>query len=148
MSTYTRILYHIIFSTKNREQTLAKEGREELYKYVWGFIRNKNCKLYRINGMEDHLHLFIDLRPDITLSEFIRDLKTSSSTWIKKENLFPAFSGWQSGYGAFTYAAHDKELIVNYIIRQQEHHKKIDFLEEYKTLLIEAGIEINEKFFP
>ncbi|WP_455591273.1 IS200/IS605 family transposase [Bacteroides sp.] len=148
MSTYTQIIYHIVFSTKNREKTLTTKDREHLYKYIWGFIRNKKCQLYRINGMEDHLHLLIDLRPDIALSDFIRDLKTSSSAWIKKENVFPTFSGWQPGYGAFTYAIRDKELITNYIKDQEKHHAKFSFIDEYRALLTEAGISINEQYFP
>lgn len=148
MSTYTQILYHVVFTTKSREKTLMPESREELYKYIWGFCRNNQCTLYRINGMEEHLHLLVSLHPNISLANFVHYLKLSCTNWIKKEHLFPSFSGWQSGYGAFTYAIRDKELITNYIINQQEHHKKVSFMDEYRTLLAEAGIEIDEKYFP
>lgn len=146
MSTYTQILYHIVFSTKDREKTLADQNREELYKYIWGFIRHRNCLLHRINGMPDHIHLLITLRPDIALSDFVHDLKLASTAWIKKEKVFPNFTGWQSGYGAFTYARRDKELIINYIINQQVHHKTIPFIDEYRALLKEEGIEMDERY--
>lgn len=148
MSTYTQILYHIVFSTKNRETTLIDDKREELYRFIWGFIRNRKCLLHRINGMNDHLHLLVTLRPDICVSDFVHDLKTSSTLWIKKENQFPRFKGWQAGYGAFTYATRDKDLIINYIKQQQEHHKHKSFEEEYRALLKEEGIEFDEKYFP
>lgn len=98
--------------------------------------------------MEDHLHLLISLHPDTSLANFLHDLKLSSINWIKKENIFPSFPGWQSGYGAFTYAMRDKELIINYIINQQEHHKRVSFMDEYRALLIEAGIEVDDRYFP
>lgn len=148
MSTYTQLLYHIVFSTKDRTLVLAERERIELYKYIWGFIRKRNCVLYRINGMEDHLHLLVSLRPDISLSDFVRDLKSSSSLWINSERLFPLFSGWQSGYGAFTYAMRDKEVVINYIINQQEHHRKFSYAEELRSLLKEVGVEVDERYFP
>ncbi len=89
MSTYKQIFYHIIFGTRNRETTLAEEHCTELYKYIWGVIEEKHCKLYRINGMEDHIHIFSDLHPSVSLADYIKDIKLTSGSWIKDCGLFP-----------------------------------------------------------
>ncbi len=98
--------------------------------------------------MEDHLHILSDLHPTIALSDYIRDIKTASSIWLKQSGRFPEFKGWADGYAALTYAWRDKQLIVNYIKNQQEHHKKESFEDELRSLLKEHGIEVNEQFFP
>ena len=113
-----------------------------------GFIKNKNCFLYRINGMEDHLHILCDLHPTIALADFMRDIKTSSSIWLKKSGKFPEFEGWADGYAALTYSWTDKEMIIDYIKNQQEHHKVESFEDELRRLLKEFGIEVDEKYFP
>jgi len=146
MSTYTQILYQIVFSTKNREFTLIKEGREQLFRYIWGILKNKKCHLYRINGMEDHIHILTSLHPSIALSRLVKDLKVVSSKFIKENQVFPNFGSWQSGYGAFTYSYDAKENLIAYIKNQEEHHKNISFLDEYKTLLKEFDIDFEEKY--
>ena len=108
MSTYTQILYHIVFSTKNRERTFSADRRPELYKYIWGVIQNKNSHLYRINGVEDHVHILSSLHPSLALSDFVKDIKVSSSSWIKNHQVFPQFTHWQDGYGAFTLSIRKK----------------------------------------
>jgi len=100
MSTYTQILYQIVFSTKNREKALIKVNREKLNRYIWGILNNKKCVLYRINGVEDHIHLATHIHPTIAVSSLIKDIKVSSSIWMKEQGLFPAFTAWQKGYGA------------------------------------------------
>lgn len=148
MSSYRQILYHIIFRTKDSQKILNLENSEELYKYIWGIIKSKNCVLYRINGVEDHIHILSDLHPSIALADYLRDMKTASSIWLKESDKFPHFEGWADGYAAFTYAYRDKEIVLNYIKNQREHHKTITFEDELRKLLIEHGIDINEKFFP
>ncbi len=148
MSSYRQILYHIIFRTKDSELTLPLAQNDELYKYIWGFVKQKNCVLYRINGMEDHIHMLSDLHPSIALADFIRDLKVSTSIWLKENPLFPNFKGWADGYAALTYAYRDKGTIVNYIKNQQEHHKTTTFMEEYRKLLEEEGVLIDDRYFP
>ena len=144
MSTYTQILYQIVFSTKNREHTLLKINRDELYKYIWGVLKNKNCHLYRIGGITDHIHLVIGLHPAIPLDSLIKDIKLASSDHIKALQLFPEFNGWQVGYGGFTYSFKDKE--IEYVKNQEEHHATKSYLEELKELLKEHGIEYDEKY--
>jgi putative transposase len=147
MSSYRQILYHIIFRTKNGNPTLNTEHSKELFAYILGIIKNKKCVLYRINGIEDHIHMLTDLHPDIALAAFMRDIKTATSIWLKQNGKFPEFEGWADGYAALTYAWRDKDLIINYIIKQQEHHKNRTFSDEYRQLLHEHGIEIEEKYF-
>ena len=146
MSTYTQILYQIVFSTKNREHTLVKEKQKELYQYIWGILKNKKCHLYQIGGITDHIHILTHLHPSIALSTIIKDIKLSSNEYIKKQNLFADFNGWQEGYGAFTYSVKDKNNLVNYIKNQEEHHKNKTFKEEFIELLNEHGIEFEEKY--
>lgn len=146
MSTYTQILYQIVFSTKNREHTLTEDHRNDLYKYIWGILKNKQCHLYRIGGMADHVHIIIHLHPSISLSSLVKDLKVASSQNIKTARLFQNFNGWQNGYGAFTYAFNDKDHLIEYVKNQEQHHKIQTFKEELISLLNENGIEFDEKY--
>ena len=146
MSTYTQILYQIVFSTKYREPTLIKNNRDELFKYIWGVLKNKKCHLYRINGVEDHLHIVTHLHPSVSLSSLVKDIKVSSSLYIKEQNLFEEFTNWQDGYGAFTYSIKEKDRLIEYVKNQEEHHRIKTFKEEYIELLHEHGIEFDEKY--
>jgi putative transposase len=146
MGTYRQIFYQIVFGTKHRRSTISREHDEELYKYIWGITKNKKCKLYRINGIEDHIHIFSDIHPSISLSDYVKDIKVASSIWIKESGKFPLFEGWQDGYGAFTYSVKEKDIIINYIKNQKEHHRKENFYDEFKRLLQENGIEFDEKY--
>ena len=147
MSTYTQILYQIVFSTKNRESTLSAPNRKELFKYIFGILKNKNCHLYRINGVEDHLHIATHIHPAISLSSLVKNIKPASSDHIKDNNgLFAKFGGWQDGYGTFTYSIKEKDRLIEYIKNQEEHHREKTFREEYIELLEEHGIEFNEKY--
>ena len=147
MQTYTQIFYHIIFSTKHRAAVLSPGGREKLFRYVWGVIRNRKSVLYRINGTEDHLHILSSLHQTIPLADFVKEIKTGSTKWIKANMIFPDFSNWQDGYGAFTHSRNDKDRLIEYIKRQAEHHGKISFEDELGELLAEAGVEFDEKWF-
>ena len=146
MSTYTQILYQIVFSTKNREKTLQELNRNELFGYIWGILKKKNCHLYRIGGVEDHLHIVTHIHPMIAPSLLIKDIKLASSKLIKQEDLFPSFNGWQDGFGAFTYAYSSKDELIEYVKNQVEHHKTISFKDEYIKLLNDNGIEFDEKY--
>ncbi|MCY0977365.1 IS200/IS605 family transposase [Chryseobacterium wangxinyae] len=146
MSTFRQIYYQIVFSTKHRKPVLNIEHEDQLYKYIWGIVKNKNCRLYRINGMPDHIHLLTDLHPSVSLSSFVKDIKVSSNLWIKQSGLFPDFEEWQTGYGAFTYSEREKDMIMNYIKNQKEHHKNESFEVEYKNLLKSHGVKFDEKY--
>ncbi len=146
MSTYTQILYQIVFSTKQREQVLEKERRPELFKYIWGILSNNNCHLYRINGVEDHLHIVTHLHPSVALADLVKSIKIASSGFIKENKIFEEFNNWQEGYGAFTYSIKEKVRLIEYVKNQEEHHKKLSFRDEYIELLKEHEIEFDEKY--
>ena len=113
MSTYTQILYQIVYSTKFREKTLGAKNRKELYKYIWGILNNNKCHLYQIGGVEDHIHIITHLHPSVALADLVKDIKLASSDYIKNEKLFSNFNGWQDGYAAFTYSIDAKENLIN-----------------------------------
>jgi REP element-mobilizing transposase RayT len=146
MSTYTQILYQIVFSTWKREQTLSANNRDELFKYIWGVLNNKKCHLYRIGGVSDHIHILTSLHPSSSLASLVKDTKLASTDHIKSNNLFDNFMGWQDGYAAFTYSYKDKDRLIEYIKNQEIHHKVKTFKEELIDLLTEHGIEFDEKF--
>ena len=146
MATYTQTLYQIVYSTKDRKPVLKEEKQAMLFKYLWGILKNKKCHVYRINGVEDHIHIVTHLHPTVALSSLIKDMKIASSKWIKEKNIFPSFSGWQDGYGAFTYSIKEKDRLIEYVKNQKEHHKTKSFKEEYIELLNEHGIEFDEKY--
>ena len=146
MGSYRQIYYQIVFGTWNREATISEDHESELYKYIWGIINNHNCKLYRINSMPDHIHIFSDLHPSVSLGDYVKNIKVASSKWMKECGKFPAFSNWQESYGAFTYSIREKDMIIDYIKNQKVHHQTETFLDEYKRLLVENGIEFDEKY--
>ncbi|WP_461125881.1 IS200/IS605 family transposase [Spirosoma aerophilum] len=143
--SYRQILYHIVFGTKYRHPTITDAHCEELYRYIWGVIKNKKGTLLRINGVEDHIHILSDLHPSIALADFVKDIKVASSLWMKASGLFPDFEGWAEGYGAFTYSIKERDRVINYIKKQKEHHKQVTFTDEYKVLLDENGVSYDEK---
>jgi len=146
MSTFTQIYYHIVFSTKNREPVLIPDKHKNLFQYVWGIIKNKKSHLYCINAMEDHLHILTSLPTTVCLADLVKDIKVSTSRWIKETKTFPHFSNWQDGYGAFTHSTTEKQTLIEYIKRQAQHHKKTSFQEELRTLLKQAGIPFDERY--
>jgi len=148
MSTYTQILYQIVFSTKNRIPAMKKDSRKELFRYIWGILKNKKCHLYQLNGVEDHLHILTHVHPSMAIATLVKEIKISSSKFIKENNLFLDFTGWQDGYGAFTYSVDAKENLINYVKNQEEHHRKTTFREEYIQLLKEHNVEFDEKYLP
>jgi REP element-mobilizing transposase RayT len=146
MNTYTQILYQIVFTPKNHEKTLSSIHRQELYKYIWGILKNKKCHLYRIGGVSDHIHIVTHLHPSISLASIVKDIKIASTVFIKNNGFFPMFSGWQDGYSGFTYSIKDKNKLIDYVKNQEEHHKTKSFREEFIELLKEHEIEFDEKY--
>lgn len=146
MGTYTQILYQIVFGTKQHEHTMTKAGRDQLYQYIAGLLKNKKCHLYQINGVENQLHILTHLHPSVALADLVKDIKLSSSKFIREEGLFKQFDGWQDGYAAFTYSQDRKEILIKYIRNQEFHHQKKTFREELIELLKEHGVEFDEKY--
>ena len=146
MSTYTQILYQIVFSTKNRENTMIESGQDRLYSYITGLLKNKNCHLYRVNGIENHIHIVTHIHPSIAIANLVKDIKLAASDFIKGQGIFPDFKGWQVGYSAFTYSINAKENLIKYVMNQKEHHRRTTFREEYLKLLKEHKIEFDERY--
>ena len=146
MSAHTSIVYHIIWTPYKRKPVLAKDSRKELFNYIYGILKNKNCHVYRINGVEDHIHIATSLHPTVPLASLIKDIKIASNQMIKSKNLFKGFEGWQERYAAFTHNYSTLDNLVNYIKNQEEHHKTVSFLEEYIKLLEEHGVTYDPKY--
>ncbi len=135
-----------MFGTKNRVPVLAAAHRQDLFRYVRGIINSLEGRLYCINGTADHLHVVSSVHPTCRLADFVKAIKTGSSKWIKHNGYFRDFTNWQDGYAAFTKSAGDLSNLIAYIERQEQHHRKRSFLDEYRELLREAGVEFDENY--
>jgi REP element-mobilizing transposase RayT len=144
--TYSQILLHIVFSTKERHPWITEDLRPRLYEYIGGTIRGEKGVLYDIGGIEDHVHLYLRWRPDATISDLMRDLKAHSSLWVHKN--FPKLGAfaWQEGYSVFTVSKSQEEFVKRYIAGQVEHHKKEDFKSELLRILRLHEIEFDERY--
>ena len=145
--SYTTNYYHVVFRTVRSIPAIAEMYEVELYKYIWGFCRNKSIFLHRIGGMPDHLHLLVDLPPNLSLAEFVKELKTSTNHWLRGNPHFPLFSGWSIGYAGLSCSTQDLPRIVNYISNQKQHHQAIPLHQEMRNIFEQSGIEIEEAYF-
>lgn len=144
--SFTNLIYHLVFSTKNRQPLIKNEMKSRLYDYIGGTIRQQGGIALAINGTDDHIHVLTKLRPDKAVSAVLRDLKANASGWMHK--VFPEardFS-WQNGYGAFTVSASQIEKVRHYIANQERHHRKLLFRDEFIALLTANEIEFDEKY--
>lgn len=130
--TFSQIYIQVVFAVKGRENLICKEWREELHKYIAGIIKAKEQKPIIINGAADHIHAFIGLKPSMAISDIVRDIKNNSSNFINDKKLVRGKFSWQEGYGAFSYSQSQIEQVYNYILNQEEHHKKQTFREVYR----------------
>jgi len=144
--TYTQIYIQIVFAVKGRQNFIEEHNREELQKYVSGLIQKRNQKLLAIYIMTDHVHLLVGFKPDIAVSDLVRDIKSISSQFISEKKWIPFKFNWQEGYGAFSYSKSQIDRVVKYILNQEDHHKKHTFREEYLDFLQKFEIEFKEKY--
>jgi putative transposase len=128
------------------KNTLPHAFHGELYKYIWGIIQKRKGFLYKIGGTENHIHILSDLHPTVCLSDYIKEIKTGSNQWMKKTGNFPLFESWAEGSCSLTYSINEKNVLINYIKNQKEHHKTITFEDEFRQLLAENGIEWDERY--
>ena len=144
--SYTNLLYHIIFSTKDRRPLITPEYEIRLYDYLGGTIRKVGGISLELNGTADHIHLLAKLRPDCALSDVLRELKANATGWM--HDVFPSLKNfsWQRGYGAFTVSQSNVEAVRRYIARQKEHHRKTSFRDEFIQFLKENAIKYDERF--
>ena len=145
-NTFTQLYVQIVFSTKNREKILKKSFRDEVFKYIAGIVNNKSQKSLAVNGTSDHIHIFLSLKPNIALSDLVRDIKHFSTDFINENEFIPAKFYWQSGYGAFTYSHSHIDKVIQYILNQEEHHRIRTFKEEYLELLNKFNVEYDLKY--
>lgn len=136
--TYTNLLTHIIFSTKDRAPLIDADLRPKLFSYMGGIIREMRGTALIINGAKDHIHLLVGLPPIISMSEAMRVLKTNSSKWVHEMSSMRQTFGWQSGYGAFSVSQSNALAISEYILHQEEHHRRVSFQEEFVSFFQEA----------
>ncbi len=147
MSTYTNIIYQIVFGSKKAQGFIDSQNKDILYGYIAGVIRKRKSFPFIVGGYFNHLHLITSVHPSEDLSNLVRDVKRASHIMMKeRRDLFPHFPGWQVGYGAFTYNHNCKENLVNYVKNQEVHHKKIDFVQEFIGVLKEHEIEFDERY--
>jgi len=135
-----------VFAVKYRKAVLHKSWRDELYKYITEIITANSHKLIVINGVEDHIHILVGLRPSQSISELLKIIKQSSSLWINKKQFLNTRFEWQNGYGAFSYSKSHLDRVIRYINNQERHHHKKSFIDEYLEYLQKFEIEYDEKF--
>ena len=145
-NTYTQIYIQIVFAVKGRRNLIPQKNKEELHKYITGVITKRGQKLLAINCMPDHVHIFIGLKPNQCISDLVRDVKTSSSSFIKEKQWIRSWFEWQKGFGAFSYAHSQIDNVIKYILSQEEHHHKKSFKEEYLAFLSKFNVEYNDKY--
>lgn len=144
-STYSNLLYHIVFSTKDRERLITEDIKEELYRYMAGITREEGGSLLEIGGIEDHVHLLAKFKPSIAVSDMLRLIKTNSSKWLHEEKENLRF-GWQEGYAAFSVSESQAIAVRRYIRNQAAHHRRQSFQEEFVSMLERHGVEYDPRF--
>lgn len=145
-NTYTQIDIQIVFAVKKRRGLIGKTWKDDLYKYITGIVQNHKHKMLQINGMPDHIHIFLGYNPAHPISKLVEEIKTSSNQYIKRNGYSSEPFAWQEGYGAFSYGRSQRETVIKYIINQEKHHQKKSFREEYVEILSEFEIEYKDKY--
>ena len=144
--TFSQIYIQYVFSVKGRNNLLQKPWRDEVFKYMSGIIEGKGQKSIIVNGVADHVHAFVGLKPSMNISDLIRDVKNNSTNFINDNKFLKHKFAWQDGYGAFSYSHSQIKNVYQYILNQEAHHKKVTFREEYLDFLEKFNIEYDEKF--
>ena len=145
-NTYTQIHIHSIFAVQNRQSLIQSSWEIELYKYITGIVQNNGHKLLQINGMPDHVHLLIGMRPAQSLSVLMQQIKQDSSKWINEKRLAAGRFSWQEGFGAFSHSKSQLQTVIVYIQNQKEHHKNKSFREEYLDFLEKWEVDYDERY--
>jgi REP element-mobilizing transposase RayT len=144
--TFSQIYIQTVFAVQGRQSLISDQNKNELYKYITGIVTNKGQKLIRINGMPDHIHILIGLKPAMALSDLVRDIKTNSSTFVNDKRWFRGKFNWQEGYGAFSYGHSQLDRVIRYIDNQEIHHRTTTFREEYLKLLKRFNIKFKDEY--
>lgn len=144
--TYSQLYIQIVFAVKGRQNLISKKWKDEMYKYITGIITNQKQKLIAINGMPDHIHILVGIKPNISLSDLVRDIKSSSSKFINEQKWINGKFEWQNGFGAFSYGHSQLTNIIKYIENQEEHHRTKTFKEEYIAFLKLFNIDFKDEY--
>jgi REP element-mobilizing transposase RayT len=144
--TFHQLLYHFVWSTKERQPLITPDFQFRLYEYLGGALKNVKGRPIQIGGVADHIHVCAMVSPDIAISEVIREIKVSSSKWVRKNFSIGNDFQWQEGYGAFSVSISNEDKVVDYIKNQETHHKKFDFRKEFLMLLKKHEVPIDEKY--
>jgi putative transposase len=145
-NTYSQIYLQFVFAVKNRQSLIPKEHKEELHKYITGLVQNRNTKMLAIHCMPDHMHLLVGFKPVMTISDFVKEIKVESNEFINSKKWTNHKFSWQEGYGVFSYSHSHIDLVVKYILGQEEHHRKRTFRSEYHEFLRKFEIQYQENF--
>lgn len=145
-NTYSQIYIQIVFAVSGRENLISKEWKTELYKYITGIVTNQGQKLLAINGVADHIHILLNIRPNIALSDLVRDIKANSGRWINEKRFVRGKFQWQEGFGAFSYSISQLDDVIDYIQKQEEHHGEVSFRKEYLTYLNKFKVDFDPKY--
>ena len=145
-NTYTQLYIQIVFAVKGRQNLISESNREELQKFITGIVQNREQKLLSIFAMPDHVHILVGMKPNMAISDLVRDIKAGSSKFINDSKWINGKFNWQEGYGAFSYSKSHLDAVVNYINNQREHHKVKTFKQEYIDFLHKFEIEYDEKY--
>jgi REP element-mobilizing transposase RayT len=145
-NTYTQISIHAIFAVKHRENFITKEWRDRLHSYISGVLKNEDTTSLSVGGWLDHVHVFFGMPPTKNISDIMRVVKTNSSKWINENDLVKGKFQWQEGYAAFSYSRSQRDTVINYIMQQEEHHKKKSFKDEYIEMLKTFEVDFDEKY--
>ncbi len=145
-NTYSQIYLHVVFSVKGRQNLIHNNWKEELHKYICGIVNGKEQKVYAIGGIADHIHILVSIKPNIAISDLVRDIKANSSKWINEKGYLVSKFQWQEGFGVFSYAQSQLDNVIAYINNQEKHHQKKTFKDEYLELLQKYNIEYDEKY--
>ena len=144
--TFSQLYVQVVFAVRGRQNLIGKSWSEELYKYIAGIITAKGQKSIIVNGMPDHIHAFIGLRPSTAVSDVVRDIKNNSTNFINERHFVKGKFYWQEGFGAFSYSQSHIKNVYNYILRQEDHHARKTLKEEYIEMLERYEIKYDEKF--
>jgi len=145
-NTYTQIHIHAVFAVQNRLSLIKNDWQDRLYQYIIAIIQNHGHKVLSIGGVSDHIHLLFGFRPTQSLSDLMQNVKRNSSEWINKEKFVMGKFSWQEGYGAFSYSKSQISQVMQYIEKQETHHQKRTFIEEYKKILNDFDIDYDERY--
>jgi REP element-mobilizing transposase RayT len=145
-NTYSQLYIQIVFAVKGRQNLISNNKKDEIYKYIAGIIANQKQKLIAINGMPDHIHILVGIKPDISLSDLVRDIKANSSKFINEQKWINGKFEWQTGFGAFSYGHSQLNNVIKYIENQEEHHKTKTFREEYIAFLNLFNVDFKNEY--